>query len=164
MAASFPPWRHRLGGSWSLRYASCSRCRPLLRAWASGTLCTPSATLLGRRLIRYGLAPPSACQSWALMGGWCVGLCYIGVGVGLMEFLAYVVTWPRSSVYPLLAILGRSRCKTSLVAWLVWVVLLSAWRRVCIVEPFGVLLTVLAPSSMKPIHLPRCILENMLML
>jgi hypothetical protein len=24
VATSFPPWRHRLGGSWSLWYASCS--------------------------------------------------------------------------------------------------------------------------------------------
>jgi hypothetical protein len=39
-------------------------------------------------------------------------------------------------VYLLLAILGGSRCKASLVAWLVWVVLLSAWYRICIVELF----------------------------
>jgi hypothetical protein len=80
--------RHRLGGSWSLQFGSCSRCWPLLGVWASGVLCTPSATLLGRRLIRYGSAPPSACQSWALMGGRCIGVCYIGVGVSLVEFLA----------------------------------------------------------------------------
>jgi hypothetical protein len=63
-------------------------------------------------------------------------------------------------VYSLLAILGGSRCKASLVAWLVWGVLLSAWRCVCIVEPFGVVSAVLASSSMKPIHLPGCILEK----
>jgi hypothetical protein len=64
-------------------------------------------------------------------------------------------------VYPLLAIFGGSRCKASLVAWLMWVVLLSAWCRVCIVEPFGVVSAVLASSSMKQIHLPGCILENL---
>jgi hypothetical protein len=65
-------------------------------------------------------------------------------------------------VYLLLAILGGSRCKTSLVAWLVWVVLLSVWRHVCIVEPFSVVSAVSASSSMKPIHLPGCILEKIL--
>lgn len=67
---------------------------------------------------------------------------------------------PRSSVYPLRAILGGSRCKASLVAWLVWVVLLSAWHRVCIVEPFNIVSAILASSSMKSIHLLGCILEK----
>jgi hypothetical protein len=58
------------------------------RAWAFGALCTPLAALLDRRLVWYGSAPLSACQSWALMGGRCVGLCYFGVGVDLVEFLA----------------------------------------------------------------------------
>jgi hypothetical protein len=63
-------------------------------------------------------------------------------------------------VYPLLAIPGGSRYKASLVIWLAWVVLLSAWSRVCIVEPFGVVSAVLAFSSIKPIHLPGCILKK----
>jgi hypothetical protein len=66
---------------------------------------------------------------------------------------------PKSLLYPLLAIFNGSRCKASLVVWLVWVVLLSVWRRVCIVEPFSVVSAVLASSSIKPIHFSGCILD-----
>jgi hypothetical protein len=154
VAASFPPWMRRLGGSWSLRYACCSWCRPLLRAWASRALCTPfgGTSWSTPRPVWFGpvVRSPNLRRLWAVR--WLVQYW------SWSRSLAWVVTLPISSVYPL-TILGGSRCKASIVAWLMWVVLLSVWRRVCIVEPFGVVSTVLASSSIKLIHLPGCILE-----
>jgi hypothetical protein len=66
VAMSFSPWRQR--GSYVVSSleapprlfgeSSVHQLESLLRPWASGALCTPSPSLLGRRLLQPGAVPP----------------------------------------------------------------------------------------------------------
>ena len=108
-----PLWRLHLDGSWSSQCASwCWGCTPP-RAWPSGALCTPSSALLRRPSSDMVRSRYSLFDSQTLMGGQCVGLCHLGVGVSLLKLRSSVVTQPRNSMYRLLSIHGNRRCKTS---------------------------------------------------